>query len=140
MGWQNEVRATQARALRNAAKRCGVPREEWASLTRYSSRAPLERVAGLCAATSGDTARQTAAKAAAAGDEGERGRWGKEGRGKEADVRVLDASSREIKLTILRGRWGGVEASRRVSRRVGKGEWAKAQEGAPLEGGAPVQC
>ena len=66
MGWQNKVRATQARALRKAAKRCGVPQQEWASLTQYSSRAPLERVAGLCAATSDDTARQTAAKAAAA--------------------------------------------------------------------------
>ena len=66
MGWQNEVRATEVRALRNAAKRCGVLQEEWLSLTRDSSRAALERVAGLCAATSGATARQTAAKAAAA--------------------------------------------------------------------------
>ena len=52
------------KALKKAAKQCGVPRENWLSLKPNSSRAAYAAVAQLCAATPDGTPGKEAAAAA----------------------------------------------------------------------------
>ena len=64
MGNRNRAREAQGKALKKAAKQCGVPRETWLSLQPNSSRAAYAAVAQLCAATPEGTPGKEAAAAA----------------------------------------------------------------------------
>jgi len=66
MGWEHGDRVARARALRKAARKCGLPRDAWLSVRATSSRAALERLAAKCAASPGGTPAIEAAKEAAA--------------------------------------------------------------------------
>ena len=64
MGNRHRDREAQGKALKKAAKQCGVPRENWLSLKPNSSRAAYAAVAHLCAATPDGTPGKEAAAAA----------------------------------------------------------------------------
>ena len=64
MGWAHRDREAHGKALKKAAKQCGVPRETWLLLKPNSARAAYAAVAQLCAATPAGTPGKEPAAAA----------------------------------------------------------------------------
>ena len=64
MGWAHRDREAHGKALKKAAKQCGVPRETWLPLKPNSARAAYAAVAQLCAATPAGTPGKEPAAAA----------------------------------------------------------------------------